>query len=420
MDSAADSHGLEDAAGAVRAAIDQAARDLAERRTLCELVALAAVAREHLLVVGPVGTAKSAAVRRIASSLGGRYFEYLLSRFTEPSEIFGPIDLRKLRDGIVETQTAGMLPEAEVVFLDEVFLGSTAILNTLLGLLNERVFRRGSSELRVPLRVCVGASNALPGDEMLAAFADRFLLRAFVEPVADAQLESLLELGWAADRSPALAPLCSLAEVDRLASAASAADPQRARPLLADIVRQLRAAGIALSDRRVVKLQRLVAAAAVLDGRSAPGAEDLWPVVYALPSAEAQALGRDVLRDALDRAQSHALAAAAESASHAPQLRAQRLTNELATQLATLPSTEDDGARSARLEALLREVDAAFARDQLPAALAAQRQAAAHALEVARAADAQARAPQTAVPAGAGSLPAVSNAPRASDERPPS
>jgi len=73
-----------------------------------------------------------------------------------------------------------MLPEAEIAFLDEIFQGSSAILNTLLGILNERVFRRGHTQLRCPLRICVGASNSLPTDESLAAFADRFLVRVFV------------------------------------------------------------------------------------------------------------------------------------------------------------------------------------------------------------------------------------------------
>ena len=106
---------------------------------------LAAIAGEHVLVVGPPGTAKSEAGPAGRCELGGRYFEYLLGRFTEPNEIFGPIDLNKLRAGTVEIETTGMLPEAEVAFLDEIFLGSTAILNTLLGILNERVFRRGST-----------------------------------------------------------------------------------------------------------------------------------------------------------------------------------------------------------------------------------------------------------------------------------
>src|SRR5688500_71015 len=137
------------AAAALREAITVAGRGLVERESLVELIALSAVAGEHLLVVGPPGTAKSEAVRRVARALGGKYFEYLLGRFTEPSEIFGPVDLRKLKDGVVETETSGMLPEAEIAFLDEVFLGSTAILNTLLGLLNERSFRRGHTRITV-------------------------------------------------------------------------------------------------------------------------------------------------------------------------------------------------------------------------------------------------------------------------------
>src|SRR5687768_9641058 len=177
------------AATTVRDALTDAGQGLVEREAMVELVALSAVAGEHLLVIGPPGTAKSEAVRRTARALGGGYFEYLLGRFTEPSEIFGPVDLRRLREGVVETETAGMLPEAEVAFLDEVFLGSTAILNTLLGVLNERVFRRGHTVVQCPLRLCVGAANELPRDESLAAFADRFLLQVHLDPVADPRLE---------------------------------------------------------------------------------------------------------------------------------------------------------------------------------------------------------------------------------------
>src|SRR5688500_11836955 len=103
----------------VREALADAAHGLVEREHLLELVALAAVAREHLLVIGPPGTAKSEAVRRMATAFRARTFEYLLGRFTEPSEIFGPVDLQRLREGQVETRTAGMLPEAELAFLDE-------------------------------------------------------------------------------------------------------------------------------------------------------------------------------------------------------------------------------------------------------------------------------------------------------------
>ncbi|HTJ85319.1 MAG TPA: AAA family ATPase, partial [Polyangiaceae bacterium] len=252
---------------AIKLAVASAARGLVEREALLELIVLAAVAREHVLVIGPPGTAKSQAVRRIATALGGSYFEYLLGRFTEPTEIFGPIDLRKLREGSVVTETRGMLPEAEIAFLDEVFLGSTAILNSLLGILNERRFRRGHSAVDCPLRVCVGASNALPDDDQLAAFADRFLVRVFVDSMPDPRLEELLEQGWglAAVTSHGHA---SLSDLDTLAESAKHADLSEIRPRLAHAVRLLRKAGIALSDRRVVKTQSLIAAAAALAGRS--------------------------------------------------------------------------------------------------------------------------------------------------------
>jgi MoxR-like ATPase len=202
-----------------RNALASAARGLVEREALVELVALSAIAGEHVLVIGPPGTAKSEAARRVAATLGARYFEYLLSRFTEPSEIFGPVDLRRLREGVVETETAGMLPEAEVAFLDEVFLGSTAILNTLLAILNERTFRRGSTVKRCPLRICVGASNVIPDDEALAAFADRFLVRVFVEPIGDPLLEQLMQGGWSLMRSN-VGEVIDLGQLDLLVEAA--------------------------------------------------------------------------------------------------------------------------------------------------------------------------------------------------------
>ncbi len=367
-------------ARSVRTALDQAARGLVDRQVLVDLVALAAVAGEHLLVLGPPGTAKSQAVRQVAKALGGRYFEYLLGRFTEPSELVGPIDLRRLKDGVVETQTAGMLPEAEVAFLDEVFLGSTAILNTLLSLLNERTFRRGATALAVPLRVCVGAANQLPDDEALAAFADRFLLRCFVAPVADAQLEELLEGGWQVEGGAVTAG-ASLAAIDELAATARAADLTAARPALAAAIRALRGAGVALSDRRVVKLQRLVAAAAALDGRTAATTADLWPIVYAVPTAEAQAQAREVLRELLAASASDGLAAAAAEASMAAPARAARL---VATAQALLAEPADGATRALQLESVVREIDAGFAADARPPALADARAAIVAALAQAR------------------------------------
>jgi MoxR-like ATPase len=363
---------LAGASTAVRDALDSAARGLVDREILVDLVALAAVAGEHLLVVGPPGTAKSEAVRRVARALGGRYFEYLLGRFTEPSEVVGPVDLRRLRDGVIETQTAGMLPEAEIAFLDEVFLGSTAILNTLLGILNERTFRRGATAMTVPLRVCVGASNQLPDDESLAAFADRFLLRCFVAPVGDALLEELLEGGWRIDVARDV-PAASIAQLDELAAAARECDLTAVRPRLAEAVRALRGAGVALTDRRVVKLQRLIAAAAALDGRTVASDADLWPIVYAVPTVEAQAQAREVLRSLLAASANATLAAAALEASQSPATRAARLVEAAQTLLAATP--DEPATWRLQLESVAREIDAGFAADARPAALAEARAA---------------------------------------------
>jgi MoxR-like ATPase len=368
--------GADDAA-AVRAALARAGAGLVEREVLVELVVLAAVAREHVLVVGPPGTAKSEAVRRVARVLGGRTFEYLLGRFTEPNEIFGPVDLRRLREGVVAIETAGMLPEAEIAFLDEVFQGSTAILNTLLGILNERRFRRGHTEVACPLRVCVGASNALPDEPALAAFADRFLLRAFLEPVADPLLEDLLASGWSLDEAaPPAEPL--LPAIDRLADAARACDMAAVRPALAQALRTLRGAGVALSDRRAVRAQRVIAAAAVLAGRARAGEADLWPLVYVVPGAEAQALAREALGELLAASANAALGAAAEDASRGPLARAARLCEAGRALLAA--GDGDDGWRR-RLEGLAREIDAGFAAEAMPADLAALRREVAARLE---------------------------------------
>lgn len=366
---------LADAASALRTAITDASRGLVERETLVEMVALSAVAGEHLLVIGPPGTAKSEAVRRVARATGGAYFEYLLGRFTEPSELFGPVDLRKLKDGVVETETRGMLPEAEIAFLDEIFQGSTAILNTLLGLLNERTFRRGHTQMACPLRVCVGASNALPDDDALAAFADRFLVRIFVEPIPDPQLEALLAGGWTLGQAE-VTRTASIADVDALAQAARQADLSQLRPALAHALRLLRAAGIALSDRRAVKAQRLIAAAAVLAGREAPGESDLWPLLFTVPTREQQALARDCLRDVLVATENQSLPAAAEEASLGPLARATRLATAGRALLAVVPARDDAHAQTEwrlKLEGVAREIDAGFAAEQLPPELAAVR-----------------------------------------------
>jgi MoxR-like ATPase len=230
--------------------------------------------------------------------------------------------------------------------------------------------------MNCPLRVCVGASNALPSDEMLAAFADRFLARIFLQSLPDARLEELLTGGWDLEQKPP-EHLATLEELAALSTAARSVEVALVRGALAHCVRLLRQAGISLTDRRTVRVQRLVAAATVLAGRTRATEADLWPLLYAVPTAETQALARDVLRDMLQASQNPALPAAAEEASLGPLARAQRLAGAAGELLDAPPQVGDASAAEVwrlKLEGVAREIDAGFPPEQLPEALKAVRQ----------------------------------------------
>lgn len=166
---------------------------------IIDLFAIGLVGRENVFLLGPPGTAKSALVQDLARRIDGRVFDYLLTRFTEPNELFGPFDIRKLREGELVTNTEGMLPEASLVFLDELLNANSAILNSLLLALNERVFRRGRETRALPTLMVVGASNRLPEEEALNALFDRFLLRVPCDNVPPEQLADVLDAGWQLD-----------------------------------------------------------------------------------------------------------------------------------------------------------------------------------------------------------------------------
>ncbi|MGE3804125.1 MAG: AAA family ATPase [Gemmataceae bacterium] len=250
------------------------------RAEVVELIALAVVAGEHLFLHGPPGTAKSALIRQFAQAVHGSYFEYMLTRFSETNEIFGPIDLVRLREGTVTTVTTGMLPEAEFIFLDELFNANSAILNNLLTVLNERVYRRGADLHRLPVLSLFSASNHLPEDDAFQALFDRFLLRCHVENLRRAEMPKLLQAGWALEQTGPIECSITAAELRQLARQVYQVDLSAVAELYADTVFKVRDLGILFSDRRAVKVMKLVAASAVLCQRQQATASDLWVLRY--------------------------------------------------------------------------------------------------------------------------------------------
>lgn len=247
-----------------------------------DLLGIGLVAGENAFLLGPPGTAKSAIIRQLSSCIEeGKNFEYLLTRFTEPNEIFGPFDIRKLKDGELVTNTQGMLPEASMVFLDEIFNANSAILNSLLMALNERVFRRGKETRKLPALMFVGASNLLPEDEALAALLDRFLIRVRCDYVDTDLLEQVLSAGWKLEnRTQQERPSIKPSDVIALQQAARKVDLQPIISTYVGLVHSLRNTGVKVSDRRAVKVQNLIAASAVMSGRDRAVISDLWVLKY--------------------------------------------------------------------------------------------------------------------------------------------
>jgi len=248
---------------------------------IIDLMGICLTGRENLFLLGPPGTAKSAMVRELSKLLKGNSFEYLLTRFTEPNELFGPFDIRKLREGDLVTNTEGMLPEANLIFLDELLNANSAILNSLLMVLNEKIFRRGKETKDLPALMIIGASNHLPEDEALQALFDRFLIRVQCDNVNPDLLSQVLDAGWILEQKNETEKInISTEEILELQSMISTINLQNIKTVYLELIQKLRNAGVQVSDRRAVKLQRLIAASTLLCKRTEAIPSDMWVLRY--------------------------------------------------------------------------------------------------------------------------------------------
>jgi MoxR-like ATPase len=284
------------------------------KEEIVRLLFISAVAGEHMVMVGPPGTAKSALVRAFADIIDARYYDYLLTRFTEPNEIFGPVDIQAFRQGAYRRRIEGMLPEAEIAFLDEIFKANSAILNSLLDVLNSRRFSHGNTTIAVPLISMFAASNEVPSDDALSALFDRFLLRVRVDYLDSYQFRGLLQKGAALE--------AAALEAQTGGGAAAPAPAVAARDLVAvqrqfgrllesmdeeflatykGLVFQIRSEGIGLSDRRVVKMLKLFAASAVFDGRERVNDADFFVLRHVWNTPEQQEILQEMVGPILDR-----------------------------------------------------------------------------------------------------------------------
>ena len=227
-------------------------------------VLIALLAREHVLLLGPAGTAKSALANTVCTALdGAKFFQWLLTRFSTPEEIFGPVSLTALKNDRFSRVTVGKLPECHVAFLDEIYKANSAVLNSLLTAINERGFDNDGGRTAIPLETVVGASNELPEGPELAALHDRFMLRYWTSYTKTPDAFRRLITGT----EPQITSTISLQEL-HAAQAQVEAMPV-SEPAIEELFKlreEVKAQGIIASDRRWRKAVRVLKASAWMEG----------------------------------------------------------------------------------------------------------------------------------------------------------
>jgi MoxR-like ATPase len=253
---------------------EELAQMFLERSEVIDGALAALLAGQHVLLIGPPGTAKSMLADELCRRLeGASYFQWLLTKFSTPEELFGAVSLRALENDDYRRVTTHKLPEAHIAFLDEVFKANSSILNSVLTLMNERRFHNGREPMDVPLITLFGASNELPEEDELQALYDRFLLRFVVGYIADEfRFLRMLQARPAATRT-----IVTLSELRAVQEAVHrVAIPQHIFRSLTDMRRELGRKQIVASDRRYHQAVGLLQAHAFLAGREAVAEDDLF------------------------------------------------------------------------------------------------------------------------------------------------
>ncbi|MEM0028772.1 MAG: AAA family ATPase, partial [Ignisphaera sp.] len=265
--------------------LNELSKPFVGREEEARVILLALLTKEHAVLIGEPGTAKSALIRRAAQILKMKCFTYLLTKYTEPAELFGPLDINALKDGKYVRITSNKLPEAEIAFLDEIFKANSAILNTLLTIMNERLFYDGYTEIRVALWSLFGASNEVPQEPELEALYDRFLLRHYVKPLQDELWKQLLKKAWDIERFGYQPPEVTIDKsvLERLHKMLFEVSFSAVETKLLKVFSVLESKNIHLTDRRKGKALKVIAANAILNGRFQASEEDLMVLKFIAP-----------------------------------------------------------------------------------------------------------------------------------------